>query len=426
MGTPIKILIAEDSASDAELLLRAMNRAGYDPEWQRVETEGDFLGALHAGLDLVLSDYSMPQFTGLRALELVRARHPEIPFIVVSGTIGEETAVETMRLGATDYLLKDRLGRLGPAISRALENGRLRRERRQNELALRNSELKLRRVTDNARVGLIMVDADHRYTFANNTYAEILGLPSSDIVGRLLSDVLGPLYEEQIRSRLDRAMEGERVTYELSRPTPAGLRHYTVRYEPTRVAGEAALVVVVMTDITELKQAEESLRASEARYHTLFECAPDGIVIADPDSRYLDANNSACRMLGYSREEFIRLGAADIVMPEEIQHIATALATIHGRADYHREWQFRRKDGSTFAAEVIAAKMPDGNLLGMIRDITERRRADQQIREQVAELLRWQEVMMNREDRVQALKAEVNALLARMNEPPRYASPPAA
>jgi len=426
MTPPLKILIAEDSVSDAELLLRALSRAGYSPEWQRVDTEEAFLGALHAGLDLVLSDYSMPQFTGLRALELAKARHPEIPFIIVSGTIGEETAVEAMRLGATDYLLKDRLGRLGPAIDRALEEGRLRRERRQGELALKRSEEKLRLVTDNARVGLVMVDADRCYTFANNTYAEILDLPSPDIVGRRVADVLAPLYEAQIRARLDRAMAGERVTYELIRATPAGPRYYTVKYEPTKMMGDASLVVVVITDITDRKQMEESLRASEARYRTLFECAPDGIVIADPESRYLDANNSACRMLGYSREELIRLGVADIVMPEEIQHIAPALTQIHGRRDYHREWQFRRKDGSTFAAEVIAAKMPDGNLLGMIRDVTERRLADQQIREQVAELLRWQEVMMDREDRVQALKGEVNTLLAQLNQPPRYANPPAA
>jgi PAS domain S-box-containing protein len=419
MGTPLKILIAEDSSSDAELLLRALNRAGYSPEWQRVDTEEDFLGALHAGLDLVLSDYSMPQFTGLRALELIKVRHPEIPFILVSGTIGEETAVEAMRLGATDYLLKDRLGRLGPAIARALEDGRLHRERRESELALKSSEEKLRLVTDNARVGLVMVNADRYYTFANNTYAEILGLPSPDIVGQKVADVLAPLYEEQIRPRLDRAMAGERVAYELKRPTPTGPRHYTVKYEPTKMVGEASLVVVVITDITDRKQAEESLRASESRYHTLFECAPDGIVIADPDGCYLDANDSACRMLGYSRSEFIGLMMADIVRPEEIPVVGQVL----GRSDQHREWQFRRKDGSSFAAEVIAARMPDGNLLGMIRDITERQQAEHRIREQVAELLRWQETMLGREERVQALKAEVNALLLQLNQPPRYASP---
>lgn len=298
----IKILIAEDSASDAELLLRALQRTGYSPVWQRVDTEKDFLAALNPDLDLVFSDYSMPQFTGLRALELIKARHPEIPFIIVSGTIGEETAVEAMRLGATDYLLKDRLGRLGPAIRGALELGHLRREQ---------------------------------------------------------------------------------------------------------------------------SESVEALRSSEARYHALFDYAPDGILIANFAATYLDANASACRMFGYVRAEFIGLNATDIVVVEETGHIAPALDQIKAGADYHREWLFRRKDGSVFPAEVIATAMPDGNLLAMIRDITERRQTDLRIREQLAELLRWQQVMMDREDRVQALKAEVNTLLARMGQPPRYITPPA-
>lgn len=420
MTQPLKLLIAEDNPDDTELLVRELRRAGYEPAWTRVETEADYLAGLHAGLDLVLSDYSMPQFTGLRALELTRARHPEIPFIIVSGTIGEETAVEAMRLGATDYLLKDRLKRLGPAVARALEDGRLRRERRQNEMALRHSEEKLRMVTDNARVGLVMVDRDRRYTFANDTYAEILGLPSAAIIGQSVADVLAPLYEDQIRPRLDRAMAGERVAYELTRPTPAGPRHYAVRYEPTKTHGEVSLVVVVLTDITERKQAEELMQASEARYRTLFECAPDGILIVHPDSHYIDANVAACRMLGYEHAELVCLSARDIVAPDEIPEIVPALAAIAARQPHHREWSVRRKDGTLFSADVIATAMPDGNLLAMLRDITERKRSDQRIREQLDELLRWQGVMLGREDRVQALKAEVNALLARLQEPPRY------
>ncbi|HEX7630747.1 MAG TPA: PAS domain S-box protein, partial [Lacunisphaera sp.] len=168
------------------------------------------------------------------------------------------------------------------------------------------------------------------------------------------------------------------------------------------------------------RESMEALRASEARYHALFECAPDGILISNIAGTYLDANASACRMFGYIRAEFIGLSATAIVTAEEIGHIAPALDQIKAGADYYREWLFRRKDGSVFPAEVIATAMPDGNLLAMIRDITERRQADGRIREQLAELLRWQEVMMDREDRVQALKAEVNALLARMSQPPRY------
>ena len=163
-------------------------------------------------------------------------------------------------------------------------------QRKQTEEALRASEGRLRLVTDNARVGLVMVNCERQYTFANATYAEILGLPAWDLVGQRVADVLAPLYELQIRPNLDRAFAGERVAYELSRPTPDKDRYYTVKYEPTKVGGAISHVVVVITDITDRKRAEEAQRASEARYRAIFECAPDGIISATPERVYLDAN----------------------------------------------------------------------------------------------------------------------------------------
>lgn len=125
--------------------------------------------------------------------------------------------------------------------------------------------------------------------------------------------------------------------------------------------------------------AEASLGTSEARYRKLFEYAPDGIVIADANSYYLDANVRMCQMLGYSREELVGLHASDIVQPSEAQHVAPALAAITNNSAYEREWQFRRKDGSTFPAVVLASMMPDGNLIGMVRDITDRKEAQARI-----------------------------------------------
>ena len=126
-------------------------------------------------------------------------------------------------------------------------------------------------------------------------------------------------------------------------------------------------------------RAAAALQASEARYRLLFEYAPNGIVIADPESYYLDVNAEMCRMLGYTRDEFIGLHAADIVVETETQHIEPALQAIKTTNNYYREWQFRRKDGSTFAADVVATKMPDGNLLWIVRDITERKLAEAKV-----------------------------------------------
>src|ERR1700704_1729805 len=127
----LRVLLVEDNPDDAELILRELRRAGFDPDWKRVETEAEFSRSLDPGIDIILSDYVMPQFSGLRALEALNNCGLEIPFVIVSGTIGEETAVAAMRSGAADYLLKDRLARLGKAVERALDQKRIREEGKQ-------------------------------------------------------------------------------------------------------------------------------------------------------------------------------------------------------------------------------------------------------------------------------------------------------
>jgi two-component system cell cycle sensor histidine kinase/response regulator CckA len=134
MPPRIQILIVEDNPNDADLLVRELKRAGLDFDWQRVDTEAGYLAKLNSGLHLILSDYEMPQFSGLRALELLNQQPAlDIPFIIVSGTIGEEMAVVAMQQGAADYLLKDRIARLGPAVRRALQEVEEHAERKRLE-----------------------------------------------------------------------------------------------------------------------------------------------------------------------------------------------------------------------------------------------------------------------------------------------------
>jgi len=130
---PLNILMVEDSQDDMELLVAELRRAGYAPQWKRVEKESEFLAELEKKPDIILSDYSMPQFSGLRAAELLQRSGLGIPFILISGTMGEDTAVEAMKMGATDYLIKDRLGRLGQSVKRALFEAKERAERKQIE-----------------------------------------------------------------------------------------------------------------------------------------------------------------------------------------------------------------------------------------------------------------------------------------------------
>jgi two-component system cell cycle sensor histidine kinase/response regulator CckA len=134
MTKRLQVLIVEDNPADAELVVRELRRAGFDFEWTRVDTEADFLARLKPELHFILSDYEMPQFNGLRALELLKQKPElEIPFIIVSGTIGEEMAVAAIQQGAADYLLKDRISRLGPAVQRALSEVEEHAKRKQLE-----------------------------------------------------------------------------------------------------------------------------------------------------------------------------------------------------------------------------------------------------------------------------------------------------
>src|SRR5579883_1197539 len=146
MATPLKLLIAEDSPEDTELILHELRRAGYDPQWTRVETEAEFLAEIEKLPDVILSDYSMPQFNGLRAVKLLRECGLEIPFILISGTVGEDFAVEAMKQGASDYLLKDRTARLGIAVERAMREKHLQRQRQQDEAELRRAHEALRQM----------------------------------------------------------------------------------------------------------------------------------------------------------------------------------------------------------------------------------------------------------------------------------------
>ena len=145
MSDPIKVLLVEDEPNDAELVLRTLRRGGLACDGLRVDTEADFRRDLDAfGPHIVLSDFSMPLVDGMEALAVAHRSHPHIPFIFVSGTIGEEYAIQALKNGATDYVLKHDLGRLRPAVDRALQDAEIAAEQARMREALRHSELRFR------------------------------------------------------------------------------------------------------------------------------------------------------------------------------------------------------------------------------------------------------------------------------------------
>lgn len=184
---PLRAILVEDNPLDHELIVHALEEAGYRPEISRVQNAAELIAGLEAGPDIVLCDYNLPGFDAGAALEIVRARDPDLPFIIVSGSIGEETAVDLIKRGADDYLLKDRLGRLGPAVTHAILQKQLRAEARRAEEDLRQSEFKYREVFERVPEASYLCDsADGRIIDTNRRGETMLGLSRSAILGRRL------------------------------------------------------------------------------------------------------------------------------------------------------------------------------------------------------------------------------------------------
>ena len=229
------------------------------------------------------------------------------------------------------------------------------------------------------------------------TAAEVINLVSpcdlhdpQEVIARasVLSLEFGVPIAPGFEALVFRAARGIEDTYEVTKIRKDGSRFPGMLSTTALRDGEDVIIgyLLIASDLTTRKQGEEARRSSEARYRALFDCAPDGIVVADSESHYVDANGAICRMLGYTHDEMVGLHASDIVVESEVQHITSALSVIKASAGYHREWRFRRKDGSVFDAEVIATAMPDDKLLGMIRDITDRKRADEALHQKNIEL----------------------------------------
>jgi len=267
MKKNLRILIVEDSENDALLLLRELRKGGYEPVFKRVETEKAMAEAIENDTwDIIISDYSMPRFNGLDALETSQRYDMDIPFIVVSGTIGEDIAVATMKAGAHDYFLKDNLTRLVPAIDRELHDAEIRRAHKLSLEKLRRSE----RIVSSSTDMMALLDVNFVYLFANDAYLKAFGKTSDQLMGNTVSELYGEdVFNTVIKPRADRCLKGNKVHYEDWFEFPVyGKRYMDIAYSPYfRENNEIEGFVVIARDISESKQAEKEKKAIEAQLH---------------------------------------------------------------------------------------------------------------------------------------------------------------
>jgi len=268
MPTHLNLLFLEDSSADAELVVRELRRAGFDLHTARVTTEPDYLAHLDPALDLILADYSLPQFDALRALHLLRERGLDIPFIVISGSISEEVAVECMQQGAADYLLKDRLARLGQAVTHALGLKQLRDEKAQAEGILRDSEARYRTLVETSPDAILLTDLGGSIFVGNKQAAALYGFESvGEMLGKDSFNFIAPEDRPRAQAEAQQALQtlGVRnLEYTLLRKDgsrfPAELNASVIIGDE----GKPAAFITVLRDITERKQRERRLEAIAA------------------------------------------------------------------------------------------------------------------------------------------------------------------
>ncbi|HVV73448.1 MAG TPA: PAS domain S-box protein, partial [Verrucomicrobiae bacterium] len=286
VNKPLTVLIVEDSENDATLLEIELERSGFTPKCRRVENRAQMLEALsEQSWDLIIADYVMPHFNGLEALGLAKDHHLDIPFIVVSGHISEDTAVAAMKAGAHDYVMKDNLTRLGAAVRRELREAEARREQRHTDERLKAEQVFRRAIENSVPCGITAVDLEGRLSYVNPAFCSMTGWSEHELIGTFPPFPFWPQDQtEEITRALAKVVEGDAAggSLELRFRRHSGERiDVLLQITPLKDAfGSITGWVSSVSDITERKRAETRLAAEHAitralaGAQTLGEAAP--------------------------------------------------------------------------------------------------------------------------------------------------------
>jgi len=386
---PLRILFVEDVPADTELAERELRRAGLEFTSRRVETREEFVAAIEEDHpDVIVSDYRLPAFDGMAALAIARERIPQAPFIIATGSLNEETAVECMKAGAWDYILKDRLTRLPLAVQGALDLASARSEERRAQEALGRSEALLRAFLEASADGAFVKDSTLRTVMANPAYAAMLGRPLNDIVGY---DDLELMPEGMARACRESDIVALHDARAVVTEESAFGRTFETRKFPVPLADGSVGLGGYIRDITERKTAERALRESEERLGLALESAGLGLWDADLETGKLTLSERWAELVGYTVADLAAETDPwlDRVHPDDL---AGALRDVErhivGETPfYESEHRLRTKTGEWVWVHDrgrVVERTADGKprrFIGVQRDITERKRGEEDLRE---------------------------------------------
>lgn len=396
MGDSLKILFVEDKINDAELIWREIERKKIDFQRLLVDDEPQFIEALASfNPDLIISDYSLPQYDGMKVLMKRNELAPFTPFILVTGSINEEVAVECIKSGADDYILKENLSRLVPAILNSLQKSKLAREMKSTESELLKSEQRLQKAQSIAHVGNWELDFPGREVWCSDEALKICGFP--DDKHEISLDQLRhlPLPEylrllDEMMNQLLRYNEANEVEFKIKRLNDGAIRYVISKAElASESGGEGIKVIGVIQDITERKIAEDALEFKNLLLQTQQETSNDAMLVVDVDDHILNFNKKFMEFFGIP-EELIESGIDEKVLqyvtkrtvnPEEflkrVKHIYE-----HREEISHDEMALN--DGHIFDRYSAPMFGPDNKYYGRVwyfHDITDNRLAENAILE---------------------------------------------
>jgi PAS domain S-box-containing protein len=384
MADLLHALIIEDSESDAELIRHYLNKDGFELVSERVETLAGVKAALKKpGWEVIISDYNLPGFNAAAALAALQKTGKDIPFIIVSGKIEEETAIELMRTGAADYLMKDKLARLAPVVRRELLEAQSRQERREAEEALKKSEFRYKLLFDYSPFGVVIIDPETTLPINFNAVAhQQLGYSREEFYKTPIRTFEAIESQQDIKARIKRLLiEGRDEFDTLHRTKQGEIRSIHVILQILDIEGKK-LQHCIFQDITERKQAEAALKESESTLEDIFQSVNEGIAYATLSGEVLAVNNALIQILDIPRNEMVGRNittiAKKLLSIKIFPQITPILyKIINGDSVPPFEVKYKNK-----ILEVCSIYNKDArHITGVIHDITERKQAEIMLQE---------------------------------------------